>query len=497
MWVGTQDGLDKFDPGTGSFEIFRDRDGLPGNAVHCILSDSHDNLWMSTNNGISKFDPKTRRFRNYSVADGISGPDLTGWGACFKSRSGEMFFGGFSGATGFYPDNVVDSTDAPQVVLTGFSLAGVPVEVGPHSLLEKATSFAEGVTLSHQQNIFSIEFSSLSYMNPVANRYRYMLEGLDKNWHEADIGQREVSYTTLPPQKYTFRVQGSVRGGPWGEPGAALQINVLPPWWNTWWFRTLYITTILLVLWSAYRLHLGQIALRYNIRLEERLRERNRIARELHDTLLQGFQGLMLRFHVVMETLPENTSARRMMEQAMERADQALVQGRQSVHDLREDVTSGGDLSGALRHCGEVLTQDHRTPFSLSVIGIPRPLSPALCKEAYDIGREAMTNAFRHSHAAKIEVEIAYETTCVRLMIRDDGRGIEQTIVDSGRAGHWGLRGMRERARAIGAELNIQSRPGAGTEIELTIPAKVAYPDSIRKSFWQRISLRSSANNSS
>jgi signal transduction histidine kinase/streptogramin lyase len=472
MWVGTQDGLDKFDPGTGSFEIFRDRDGLPGNAVHCILSDSHDNLWMSTNNGISKFDPKTRRFRNYSVADGISGPDLTGWGACFKSRSGEMFFGGFSGATGFYPDNVVDSTDAPQVVLTGFSLAGVPVEVGPHSLLEKATSFAEGVTLSHQQNIFSIEFSSLSYMNP-------------------------VSYTTLPPQKYTFRVQGSVRGGPWGEPGAALQINVLPPWWNTWWFRTLYITTILLVLWSAYRLHLGQIALRYNIRLEERLRERNRIARELHDTLLQGFQGLMLRFHVVMETLPENTSARRMMEQAMERADQALVQGRQSVHDLREDVTSGGDLSGALRHCGEVLTQDHRTPFSLSVIGIPRPLSPALCKEAYDIGREAMTNAFRHSHAAKIEVEIAYETTCVRLMIRDDGRGIEQTIVDSGRAGHWGLRGMRERARAIGAELNIQSRPGAGTEIELTIPAKVAYPDSIRKSFWQRISLRSSANNSS
>jgi signal transduction histidine kinase/ligand-binding sensor domain-containing protein len=488
MWVGTQDGLDKFDPGTESFEIYRDRDGLPGNAVHCILSDSHDNLWMSTNNGISKFDPKTRRFRNYSVADGISGPDLTGWGACFKSRSGEMFFGGFSGATGFYPDNVVDSTDTPQVVLTGFSLAGLPVEVGPHSLLQKAASFTKGVTLSPRQNIFSLEFSALSYMNPVANRYRYMLDGLDTNWHEVDIGQRQVSYTTLPPKQYTFHVQGSVGGGPWGEPGAALQITVLPPWWSRWWFRVLYISAMLLALWTVYRVHLGQIALQYNIRMEERLRERNRIARELHDTLLQGFQGLMLRFHVVMETLPAGTPARRMMEQAMERADQALLQGRQSVHDLREDMTSGGDLSGALKHCGEVLTQDHRIPFSLSVIGTPRPFSATLCKEAYDIGREAMTNAFRHSHATRIEAEIAYESTGVRLSIRDDGRGIEQKIVDTGRAGHWGLRGMRERAKAIGGELNIQSRPDAGTAIELTIPATVAYPDSRKKSFWQRIS---------
>jgi ligand-binding sensor domain-containing protein len=490
MWVGTQDGLDKFDPGTGSFEIYRDRDGLPGNVVHCILGDSHDNMWMSTNNGISKFDPKTRHFRNYSVADGISGPDLTGWGACFKSSSGEMFFGGFSGATGFYPDNVVDNRDTPQVLLTGLNLAGVPVEVGPHSLLQKAASFAEGVTLSPRQNIFSVEFSSLSYMNPVANRYRYRLDGLDQNWHEAEIGQREVSYTTLPAQKYTFHVQGSVRGGPWGEPGAALQITVLPPWWNAWWFRNLYIGAALLILWGAYRIHLGQIALRYNIRMEERLRERNRIARELHDTLLQGFQGLMLRFHVVMETLPAGTPARRMMEQAMDRADQALLQGRQSVHDLREDVTSGGDLAGALKHCGELFTQDHRIPFSLSLIGTPRPFSQTLCKEAYDIGREAMANAFRHSHATKIEAEIAYENSGVRVKIRDDGRGIDQTTIDSGRPGHWGLRGMRERAKTIGAEVNIRSHPGAGTEMELTIPAKVAYPDSSEHSFWHRISRR-------
>jgi signal transduction histidine kinase len=248
-------------------------------------------------------------------------------------------------------------------------------------------------------------------------------------------------------------------------------------------------------LWGAYRLHLRRITEQYNIRMAERLAERNRIARELHDTLLQGFQGLMLVFQVVMDSLPPNTSARRMMEQAMDRADQALLEGRQSVQDLREDATAGGDLSGALGHCGEVLTQDHHIQFSLSVIGTPRPFDPALCKEAYDIGREAMTNAFRHAHAARIETEIAYENTGVRLMIRDDGRGIDQQIVDSGRAGHWGLRGMRERAKAMGAELDIRSHPGAGTEVELTIPAELAYPHTIRKSFWYRIYRGSSGNN--
>jgi signal transduction histidine kinase len=322
-----------------------------------------------------------------------------------------------------------------------------------------------------------------------------MLEGLDKSWQEADIGERQVSYTTLPANKYTFLVQGSIRGGPWGEPGTALQITVSPPWWNTWWFRVLYISTISLFLWGAYRLHLRRITEQYNIRMAERLAERNRIARELHDTLLQGFQGLMLLFQVAADSLPPDTPTRRMMEQAMDRGDQALMEGRQSVQDLREDATAGGDLSGALGHCGEVLTQDHHIPFRLSVTGTPRPFDPALCKEAYDIGREAMTNAFRHSHAARIETEIVYEDMGVRLKVRDDGHGIDQTIVDSGRPGHWGLPGMRERAKAMGAELNIRSHPGVGTEVELTIPAEVAYPDGSRKSFWYRIYRGSSGNN--
>jgi signal transduction histidine kinase/ligand-binding sensor domain-containing protein len=474
MWVGTQDGLDKFDPKTESFEIYREKEGLPGNVINCILSDARNNLWMSTNNGLSRFDRVSGHFRNYSVADGLSGADLTGWGACFKSRTGEMFFGGFSGATAFYPDKVVDSAEAPTIVLTDFSLSGTPVGVGPHSLLEKAISSTDKLTLSHRQNIFSIEFSALSYLNSATNRYRYKLDGLDKDWHEVNGDQRQASYTTLPSATYTFRVQGSVSGGPWGEPGTILQITVLPPWWNTWWFRTLYITTALLVLWSAYRLHLRQIALQHNIRLQERLAERSRIARELHDTLLQGFQGLMLLFQGVIKTLPADAHARQLMEIVMDRGDQVLLEGRQSVRDLREDATTAEDLAESLKRCGQEFAQDHEIPFSFGVIGTPRSFDPILCNEASRIGREALTNAFLHSGATRIEAEIAYRNSCVSLTVRDDGRGIDQRILDGGRSGHWGLRGMRERAAEIGAELVISSRPGAGTEVVLTIPTKVA-----------------------
>jgi ligand-binding sensor domain-containing protein/signal transduction histidine kinase len=487
MWVGTQDGLNKFDPTTGSFEIYRVRDGLPGNVVSCILSDNYDGLWMSTNNGISRFDLKSKHFRNYSVAEGLSGADLSGWGACFKSRSGEMFFGGFGGATAFYPDRVVESTDVPHVVLTNFNLAGVPVEVGPHSLLEKSISFADKLTLSHRQNIFSVEFSALSYLNSGANRYRYRLDGLDQSWNEVDVGQRQAGYTTLPSGEYTFWVQGSINGGPWGEPGTVLQITVLPPWWNTWWFRILYIMTALLILRSAYRLRLHQIAAQLNMRLEERLAERNRIARELHDTLLQGFQGLMLRFQAVMEEIPVSQPARAKMEKVLERADEVLLEGRERVSTLRAAARPGEDLSQAIASCGEELAQNHPAQFGMAIVGTPQPLDPVILDEAHRIGREALVNAFCHSDALKIEGEITYDSGRVRLSIRDNGKGIDPGILKSGRAGHWGLSGMRERADNLGAQLNIWSSPGAGTEVELILPSKVAYQRGRKRLRWQWI----------
>ena len=224
-WVGTQNGLDKFDRKAGTFTIFTNRNGLAGNAVGCVLEDDRGLLWMSTNRGISSFNPLTERFANYTVADGLPGHDLTGWGACFKSPEGEMFFGGFSGPAAFFPGKVGDRPYIPPIVLTDFRLFGTPVELKRGSPLTKSINYTDSVTLSRTQNIFAIEFSALSYFNAATNRYRYKLEGLDNQWHEVGSDQRLASYTTLPWGTYTFRVQGATSRGAWSEPGAALRIE--------------------------------------------------------------------------------------------------------------------------------------------------------------------------------------------------------------------------------------------------------------------------------
>jgi PAS domain S-box-containing protein len=268
MWVGTQEGLGKFDPRTGKFKTYYEQDGLSGNGVSCILEDERGRLWMSTNNGLSVFDPSRQTFKNYSVADGLPGADLTGWGACYRSSSGEMFFGGFSGGVAFYPDKVVDSPYVPPVVLTDFRLFDRPVTVGAHSPLHKSIGYTSALRLSHDQNVFSLEFSALSYFNPATNRYRYKLDGLDHQWHEVGSNQRLMTYTTLPAGMYTFHVQGATSRGVWSEPGLELTVTVLPAWWNTWWFRALCVALSITLLAGFYRWRIRQLQ-----RQEKQLRD--------------------------------------------------------------------------------------------------------------------------------------------------------------------------------------------------------------------------------
>jgi PAS domain S-box-containing protein len=227
--------------------------------VSCILDDERGNLWMSTNNGLSQFDPSKQTFRNYSVADGLPGADLTGWGACFKSSEGEMFFGGFSGGIAFHPDKVVDSPYVPPVVLTDFRLFDRPVTVGADSPLRRSIAYSDALSLSHSQDVFSLEFSALSYFNPATNRYRYKLEGLDREWHEVGSRQRLATYTTLPARMYTFRVQGATSRGAWSEPGLELAIEILPPWWSTWWFRVVCVVVCATLLGGIYRWRIRQL----------------------------------------------------------------------------------------------------------------------------------------------------------------------------------------------------------------------------------------------
>ena len=274
MWVGTQEGLDRFDENTGRFTSYSRREGLPGSVVSCILEDDGGDLWMSTENGIARFNPQTNLVKSYSTADGLPGPDLTGWGTCFRSKQGEMFFGGFSGATAFFPQSVVDSESSyvPPVALTDFRLFGTGVSPGAGSPLKKAINYTDAITLSHEQNRFSVGFSALSYLNPKTNRYRYMLEGLDTRWNEVESDERIASYTTLPAGTYIFRVQGATSRGPWSEPGAVLRIKILPAWWNTWWFKLCYMIGLSLLAAAIYTYHTWQR------RLEEERNERLRHA---------------------------------------------------------------------------------------------------------------------------------------------------------------------------------------------------------------------------
>jgi signal transduction histidine kinase len=215
------------------------------------------------------------------------------------------------------------------------------------------------------------------------------------------------------------------------------------------------------------------------LRFEERLSERTRIARELHDTLLQSFQALMLHFQTVNDLLPPG-EAKEALEKVLDRADEAIVEGRDAIQNLRSSTASTNELAEALTALGEELagTGDGgrgSARFRVSIEGTPRDLHPILRDDIYRIAREALRNAFGHAHADKIEAEITYGIRVLRLRIRDDGKGIDSKLLDTGRDGHWGLPGMRERAQEIGARLDIWSEAGAGTEVELSIPASIAY----------------------
>jgi len=493
VWLGTQNGLDGLDTKTGTFGAYYERDGLSGNAVSCILEDERGDLWMSTNKGLSRFDPQRKTFKNYSAADGLPGDDLTGWGACFQSPSGEMFFGGFAGATAFHPSEVLVSTYIPPVVLTDFQLSGAAVDVGPGSSLKRSITSAEDIILSHKQNIFSVEFSALSFYSPATNRYRYRLEGLDSEWHEVGSEHRLVNYTTLPAGVYEFRVQGATGRGPWSEPGATLRIEILPPWWSTWWFRTIYVALFLFLLLALYFYRLRQIARQFDMRLEERVGERTRIARDLHDTLLQSFQGLMLRFQTVGELLPTRpVDAKEALEGALDRADQALIEGRDAIKDMRASTLVSLDLAQSMNALMTDLNEELATgsqdsvTFRVLVEGTPQTVRPIVRDEIYRIARESLRNAFHHAQARRIETEISYGEPLLRLRFRDDGKGIDPHVLEhGGRAGHWGLPGIRERAKQVGAQLDVWSKLGAGTEVELRIPGSIAYGGiPARAGFW-------------
>ncbi len=487
VWAATFRGLDKFNSRDGTFTSYDSRSGLSADTAVGILEDDNGYLWVSTTDGLSRFDPRTETFTSYHTSDGLltdlfteaasAGP----WRAAVaaKGPGGEMFFGSYDGLLAFFPRQVTEREFSPPVVLTNFRLSGEPVQIGKGPLKEPIWS-ASSLELS-ARSIFSLDFSALNYIDPARTQYRYKLQGLEQKWNETDSAHRTATYTTLPPGDYTLQVQARTGHSDWGDKGATIRIRILPPWYATAWFRSLTVSAFCALVWALYRLRMRQLVHEFDVKLGARVDERTRIARELHDTLLQSFNGLLLRFRTVHTLLSKSPDqARTVLEDAIDETRQALTEGRQSVQGLRPSLVVTHEFSEAIATLTEELASDPTKGGSpdvrLTVEGNPRTKRPLIRDEIYRIASEALRNAVRHADASRIEVQLSYHEKSFEVRVRDNGKGIDPNfLTDEAPAGHFGLRGMRERAQQIGGQLTVWSAPGSGTELVLSVPGAIVY----------------------
>jgi ligand-binding sensor domain-containing protein/signal transduction histidine kinase len=284
LWIGTSAGLNKFDPIDQSFVQYREKDGLPNEFIHGIIEDDQGYLWISTNNGLSRFDPLSETFKNFSPRDGLQSNQFN-QGAYFKSQTGELYFGGINGFNFFKPDQILENPYIPPIVLTGLTQGGETIDAGV------APEYLQELTLSWPRNYFEFEFAALSFIQPENNSYAYKLENFDQDW--TNIGNRRYGrYTNLPGGTYTLRLKGSNNDGLWNEIGSSIQVTVIPPFWETTWFRWGAAFVIVFGVFVGYRLRMHNIQA-HNIRLtneiEQRTREleqRRQVAEGLREVLI-------------------------------------------------------------------------------------------------------------------------------------------------------------------------------------------------------------------
>ena len=450
------------------------RNGLPCDELYAAVKDNAGALWLYARCGILS----------------IAASQLAMWqenpSTQVEVESLDVFCGAQPGMTPLQPqatrsldghlwfanNNVVQTFD-PRVWRRN--------ELPPNVLVERVA--ANGATYpilrdlklpAHVRNL-EIDYTALSFVVPQKVRFRYKLEGHDTEWQDSQ-GRRQAFFTNLDPGRYTFRVIASNNDGVWNENGTALSFFVTPALDQTAWFKGLCLLAVAGVAWALYWLRLRHATTRMHQRLEARLEERERIAHELHDTFFQGIQGLLLRFHTATSQLRKDEPARQVFEATLKESDRVMLEGRELVLDLRATVSKQSDLPTAFSDFGEGMRKGSSCDFRVVVNGTLRPLHPVVFEELFKIGKEALANAFRHSGGHLIEAELNYERSELRIRIRDDGTGIDPAILREGhRDGHFGLPGMRERAEKAGAHLDVWSRTGAGTEVELRIAAGVVY----------------------
>ena len=332
-----------------------------------------------------------------------------------------------------------------------------------------------------------IDYTSPTFAIPQKVRFRYRLDSYDSDWHDAGM-RRQAFYTDLPPGHYTFRVVAANSDGVWNETPTTLEFSIAPAYYQTNWFRALCAMLLLLLAWAGYQVRIRRLHRQFEMTLDARVAERTRIARDLHDTLLQSFHGLLLRFQTAFNLLPDRPAeSKQVLASAIDQAAEAITEGRDAVQGLRTSATETNDLAESIRALGEELANESSDGASLrvEVQGTPRALHPIVRDEVFRIAGEALRNAFRHAAAKQIEVELRYDERQLRVRVRDDGKGIDPEVLRAeGREGHFGLRGMRERAKLAGGKLTVWSGLDTGTEVELSIPAPHAYSSSSPSRSW-------------
>lgn len=388
----------------------------------------------------------------------------------YTAPDGELWFMTSSNIVHIDPRQLKRNSVAPQVQI--------------ERLLSGDSSYAAraALTLPAASPNFSIEFTSPSLSQPEKVRFQYQLVGVDAGWQDAGA-RRTAYYTNVEPGSYRFRVRVRNEDGVAGLDTAELSLRVPPAFWQTLWFKLACGLAAAGLLYLLYLYRVRIATARVAERLHVRMAERERIARTLHDTILQSVQAITLRLHLVAQTLPPGDDVRDKLDVLLDQADHAYVEGRDQVHELR--AGQAGDVEDAVADAGQQLALLHpATGFRQQTSGARRRLNSPVAEEACEIAREALRNAFRHAGAAKVEALLSYDADQFTLLVQDNGRGIGAARADDG-AEHWGLVGMRERAARIGARLAIDGKPGAGTRVTLTVPGRLAYAGRRRWPGWR------------
>lgn len=475
IWIGGEFGLQQFDH--GHFHNIRATDEELLRGISGILETANGDLWLNGLGGIfhirrseisEALKDSTHQVKgeHFGIREGLLGLpfQLRPLNTAIEGTDGRLWFATSGGVVWLDPARPEKKVPPASITIQSVSADDKSYPVGAEQKFPAHTSSVQ------------IAFAAISLSDPTSVHFRYKLQESDKDWHEV-ASASPVSYRNLAPGSYHFNVMATDTNGVWSDKVATAEFAILPAFYQTRWFIALCIASVLSAFYLLYLLRLRQVAQRFRMRMDERVNERTRIARELHDTLLQSFQALLLRLQSVSNVLPElpaNDEVKQRLNSVMDQAEQAVTEGRDAVQGLRSSRMDNGDLASALNALGAGLATEagSQSPpvFHVEVEGTPRELKPVLRDEVYRIAGEALRNAFRHAQAHRVELTIRYDDQQLIVRVRDDGKGIGPETPEAGRrAGHWGLQGMRERASKIGARMELWSRLEAGTELELKI----------------------------